>query len=62
MNEPLFAPNVFSKVLAWTLIIAGAGLVGIILLFGPISKLDLCGTLVSAVIVAYIVHLCVYYG
>jgi hypothetical protein len=62
MNEPLFVPNVFSKVLAWTLIITGAGLVGIILLFGHISTLDLYGTLVSAVIIAYIIHLIICYG
>ena len=62
MNEPLFIPNVFSKVLAWTLIITGASLVGIILLFGHISTLDLYGTLVSAVIIAYIIHLIICYG
>jgi len=62
MNEPLFVPNVFSKVLAWTLIITGVGLAGIILLFGSISALDLCGTLVSAVIIAYIIHLLIYYS
>jgi hypothetical protein len=61
MNRPLFVADIFSKVLAWTLLVIGIGLVGIILLFGHISSLDLCGTLVSAVIIAYIVHLWICY-
>jgi uncharacterized membrane protein YjjB (DUF3815 family) len=61
MNRPIFIASVFIKVLAWTLIIAVAGLVGAILIFGHISTLDLFGTLISAVIIAYIAHLWIYY-
>jgi len=61
MNRPLFVADIFSKALAWTLLVIGTGLVGIILLFGTISNLDLCGTLVSGVIIAYIVHLWICY-
>jgi len=39
-----------------------AGITGIILLNGTINALDLLGTLVNTFIVAYIVHLWVYYG
>lgn len=62
MDQPIFIASVFVKVLAWTLIIAVAGLVGVIAVFGHISTLDLFGTLISAVIVAYIVHLWIYYS
>lgn len=61
MNEPLFIPSLFSKVLAAIMAIVIAGLVIVGLLQGTISTLDIAGTLVSAVIVAYIVHLWVYY-
>jgi len=63
MNQPpIFFLPLFAKVLAWTLIIVVAGLFGVILIFGGISTLDLIGTLVSSVIIAYIIHLCLYYG
>ena len=62
MNGPLFVPNVFSKALAWALIIVVTGLIGVILVNGTISALDVWGTLVDTVIVAYIAHLWVYYS
>ena len=61
MNQPIFIASVFFKVLAWTLIIAVAGLIGVILIFGHISTLDLFGALICAIIVAYIAHLWIYY-
>ncbi len=62
MNQPVFIASVFFKVLAWALIIAVAGLVGVIVIFGHVTTLDLFGTLISAAIIAYIVHLWIYYG
>jgi len=61
MAEPLFIPSVFSKVLGVVLLIAIIGLAAVGLFHGSISTLDIGGTLVCAVIVAYIVHLWVYY-
>ena len=61
MNRPLFVADIFSKALAWTLLVIGIGLVGIILFFGTISTLDLCSSLVSGVIIAYIVPLWICY-
>ncbi|OQX90622.1 MAG: hypothetical protein B6D58_09880 [candidate division Zixibacteria bacterium 4484_95] len=62
MNQPIFIASVFIKTLAWTLIIAVVGLVGVLLIFGHITTLDMFGTLISAVIIAYIVHLWIYYS
>jgi membrane protein DedA with SNARE-associated domain len=62
MNQPIFIASVFIKVLAWALIIAVAGLVAVILFSGHISTLDLFGTLITAIIIAYIVHLWIYYA
>ena len=62
MGEPLFIPSLFSKVFGCILLIAIAGIVGVILIFGSITGLDLGGTLICAAIVAYIVHLWIYYG
>jgi len=61
-QPPIFIASVFFKVAAWALIAAVAVLVGIIAIFGHITTLDLCGTLISAVIVAYIIHLWIYYS
>jgi len=61
-QPPIFIASVFFKVVAWALIVAVVVLVGIIVIFGHITTLDLCGTLISAVIVAYIVHLWIYYS
>ncbi len=62
MAEPIFIPSVFFKVLAVAFPIAVAGIVGVILVAGSITTLDLAGTLISMIIVAYIVHLWIYYG
>ena len=62
MQEPTFIPSLFSKVLAVILVIAIAGLFGAVLIYGFVTKLDLGGTLICAVIIAYIVHLWIYYG
>jgi len=61
-QPPIFIASVFFKVVGWALIVAVAVLVGIIIILGHITTLDLCGTLISAVIVAYIVHLWIYYS
>jgi membrane protein implicated in regulation of membrane protease activity len=62
MGEPIFIPSVFFKVLVVAFLVAGAGIVGVILIVGSITTLDLGGTLISMIIVAYIVHLWIYYG
>ncbi len=62
MGEPIFIPSVFFKVLAVAFIIAIAGILGVVLIAGSITSLDLGGTLISMIIVAYIVHLWIYYG
>jgi len=61
-QPPIFIASLFIKVLAWILLIAVAVLVGIILIYGHITTLDMYGTINSAVKVAYIVHLWIYYG
>lgn len=61
-QPPIFIASLFIKVLAWALIIAVAGLVGVVLIYGHITTLDMFGTLVSAAIIAYIVHLWIYHG
>jgi hypothetical protein len=62
MGQPIFIPSVFFKVLAVAFIIAIAGIVGVVLIAGSITTLDLGGTLISMIIIAYIVHLWIYYG
>ena len=63
MKPPsIFIVPVFIKVLAWCLIIATAGLAGVIVISGHITTLDMIGTLMGAVIIAYIIHLWLFYG
>ena len=62
MGEPIFIPSVFFKVLAVAFLVAVAVIVGVILIAGSITTLDLGGTLISMIIIAYIVHLWIYYG
>lgn len=62
MGEPIFIPSVFFKVLAVAFLIAIAVIVGVVLVAGSITALDLGGILVSMIIIAYIVHLWIYYG
>ena len=51
MGEPIFIPSVFFKVLAVAFLIAIAGIVGVVLIAGSITTLDLGGTLISMIIV-----------
>ncbi len=62
MREPIFIPSLFSKVLAVILAVSICGIFVSILIYGHITKLDLGGTLICAVIIAYIIHLWIYYG
>ena len=61
MRDPIFIPSLFSKVIAVILVLTIAGLVGVVLIAGHITTLDLAGTLICAVIIAYIIHLWIYY-
>ncbi|GEM_PF-2045841 len=62
MREPIFIPSIFSKVLAVILVISFVGILVSVWVYDHITKLDLGGTLICAVIIAYIVHLWIYYG
>ncbi len=61
-RPPIFIVSLFIKVMAWSLIIAVMILVGVILFYSHVTTLDMFGTLISAVIIAYIVHLWIYYS
>jgi len=61
MNNPIFIPSLFSKVIAVIMAITIVGLLAVVLIAGEITTLDLAGTLISAVIISYIVHLWIYY-
>jgi hypothetical protein len=61
MRDPIFIPSLFSKVIAVILALTIVGLLAVILIAGHITALDLGGTLICAVIIAYIVHLWIYY-
>jgi hypothetical protein len=56
-SGPVFVPAVFRRVLAATLTLAVAGLAAAFLISGSVALQDLFGTLVSAVVIAYVVHL-----
>jgi hypothetical protein len=61
MQEPIFIPSLFSKVLAVILAVSFVGILVSIWIYGHITTLDLAGTLICAVIISYIVHLWIYY-
>lgn len=61
MRDPIFIPSLFSKVIAVTLALAIAIILAVVLIAGHITPLDLGGTLICAVIIAYIIHLWIYY-
>jgi putative flippase GtrA len=61
MNNPIFIPSLFSKVIAVILALAIAVILAVVLIAGEITTLDLAGTLICAVIISYIVHLWIYY-
>jgi hypothetical protein len=56
-RQTLFKPSLFIKVLAGMLVSVLIGLAIFSRLFGPISTTDIGGTLVSAPILAYVIHL-----
>ncbi len=62
MGEPIFITSVFFRVLAVAFLVAIAVIVGVVLVAGSNTTLDLGGTLISMIIIAYIVHLWIYYG
>ncbi len=62
MGDPIFIPSVFFKVLAVAFLVAIAVIVGVVLVAGSITTLDLAGILISMIIIAYIVHLWIYYS
>ncbi len=64
MNDSLFdfVPAVFSKVLAATLTVVMLGWLGAIWIFGELKTVDIVGSLISAPIFAYMVHLWIVYG
>ena len=57
IRRPLFIPAIFGKAVAGMLGIALVGIALVNQLFNPISAIDICGTLLCAVILAYLVHL-----
>ncbi len=56
-QPPLFVTALFLKVLVVTMAVVLAGLVGVSLLLGPMTRVDLVGTLICTPLVAYLVHL-----
>ena len=60
--NPIFIASLFFKVLAVVFPIAVAGVFVAIFISGHITTLDLAGIFISAIIVAYIIHLWIYYG
>lgn len=56
-HPPVFVPSLFLKVLAVTLAAVLAGFALIYLLTGPMSGVDVTGTLICTPIVAFLVHL-----
>ena len=64
MKTPMFdfEPTVFLKTLAITLGVVLLGWVGAIRIYGGLSRVDIAGSLISALIFAYMVHLWIVYG
>ncbi len=64
MNDSLFdfVPAVFWKVLAATLTAVMLGWLGAMWIFGELKTVDIVGSLISAPIFAYMVHLWIIYG
>jgi len=61
MKDPIFIPSLFSKVIAVIMALAILIILAVVLIAGHITTLDLAGTLISAAIIAYIIHLWIYY-
>ena len=64
MNDSVFdfVPAVFWKVLAATLTLVMLGWIGAIWIFGELKTVDIVGSLISAPILAYLVHLWIVYA
>ncbi len=64
MNDSLFefVPAVFFKVLATTLTGVLLGWLGAIWIYGELKTVDMVGSLISAPMVAYMIHLWIVYG
>ncbi len=64
MNDSLFefVPAVFWKVLAATLTVVMLGWFGAMWIFGELKTVDIVGSLISAPIFAYMVHLWIIYA
>ncbi len=64
MNDSVFefVPAVFWKVLAATLTVVMLGWIGAMWIFGELKTVDIVGSLISAPIFAYMVHLWIIYG
>ncbi len=64
MNDSLFefVPAVFWKVLAATLTAVMLGWIGAMWFYGELKTVDICGSLISAPIFAYMVHLWIIYA
>jgi len=57
MSQLPFVPAVFAKVLAATLTVVGVGLAIALLYNGNLAWRDIIGSLVSAPLLAYLIHL-----
>jgi len=57
-----FVPAVFFKVLVITLTVVLVGWVGSLWLYGELTTVDIVGSLISAPIFAYLVHLWIVYA
>ena len=55
-KKPLFVPHVFAKCFTVTLMLAAIGLGAAVWIMGSVPVRDIVGTLISATIVAYLVH------
>ncbi len=64
MNDSLFefVSAVFWKVLAATLTVVMLGWIGAMWIFGELKTVDIVGSLISAPIFAYMVHLWIVYA
>jgi hypothetical protein len=56
-RPPVFAPALFFKVLAAALTLVALAFALIVLISGPMTRVDVVGTLVCSPIAAYLVHL-----
>lgn len=64
MKPPIFdfVPTIFIKVLAVTFGLVFLGWAGSFWIYGELTRVDAIGSLISAVIFSYMVHLWIVYG